>query len=84
MAITYSKGKGRPGKVDNPARGQLNREDVIFPVPVRAREFGLAREFRGGVLYILGYGVGLSTPLMIGPWLIDDGSRGRRWKPLYY
>ena len=31
------------GKVANPARGQLNRENQYFPVPVRAWEFGLAR-----------------------------------------
>ena len=28
--------------VANPARGQLNKENRIFPVPVRAWEFGLA------------------------------------------
>ena len=33
----------QPGKVANPARGQLNRENEYFPVPVRAQEFGLAR-----------------------------------------
>ena len=26
----------QPGKVANPARGQLNRENECFPVPVRA------------------------------------------------
>ena len=26
----------QPGKVANPARGQLNRENEYFPVPVRA------------------------------------------------
>ena len=26
----------QPGKVANPARGQLNRENRLFPVPVRA------------------------------------------------
>ena len=36
MVITYSKGKDQPGKVANPARGQLNRESVFPPVPVRA------------------------------------------------
>ena len=40
MVITYSKSKDQPGKVTNPARGQLNRENEYFPVPVRAREFG--------------------------------------------
>ena len=34
--VTRSKSKDRPGKVANPARGQLNRENVYFPVRVRA------------------------------------------------
>ena len=25
----------QPGKVANPARGQLNRENELFPVPIR-------------------------------------------------
>ena len=32
----YRKSKDRPGKVANPACGQLNRENEYFPVPVRA------------------------------------------------
>ena len=36
MVITYSKSKDQPGKVANPASGQLNRENEYFPVPVRA------------------------------------------------
>ena len=36
MSIPYSKGKDQPGKVVNPARGQLNRKNEYFPVPVRA------------------------------------------------
>ena len=32
----YSKSKDQPGKVANPARGQLSRENEYFPVPVRA------------------------------------------------
>ena len=36
MVITYSKSKDQPGKVANPARGQLNRKNEYnFPVPVR-------------------------------------------------
>ena len=38
--------KDQPGKVTNPAGGQLNRENEYFPVPVRAWEFGLARLVR--------------------------------------
>ena len=34
--IPYSKSKDQPGKVANPARGQLNREKEYFPVPVCA------------------------------------------------
>ena len=33
---TYSKSMDQQGKVDNPARGQLNRENEYVPVPVRA------------------------------------------------
>ena len=33
---TYSKGMDQRGKVANPARGQLNRENEYFPVRVRA------------------------------------------------
>ena len=36
MVITYSKSMDQPGKVDNPALGQLNRENEYFPVRVRA------------------------------------------------
>ena len=43
---TYSKSMDQPGKVANPARGQLNRENEYFPVRVRASELGLARRFR--------------------------------------
>jgi len=32
----------QPGMVANHARGQLNRVQRIFPVPVRAQEFGLS------------------------------------------
>ena len=40
---TYSKSMDQPGKVANPARSQLIRENEYFPVRVRAWEFGLAR-----------------------------------------
>ena len=33
----------QPGKVANPTRVQLNRENGYSPVPVLALEFGLAR-----------------------------------------
>ena len=36
MVIAYSKGKDQPGENANPARGQLNKENAFFLVPVRA------------------------------------------------
>ena len=36
----------QPGVVANSSRGQLSRENGIFPVPVRAREFALASYIR--------------------------------------
>ena len=54
--IQYSKGKDRPGKVANPACGQLNREKDFFPVPVRiylriwSRETGSAVPSRVSLL----------------------------------
>ena len=36
MVITYSKSKDQAGMIDNPARGELNREKLYFPVRVRA------------------------------------------------
>ena len=36
MVIANSKSNDQPGKVVNPACGQLNRESEYFPVPVRA------------------------------------------------
>ena len=46
MVITHSKSLDQAGKVANSARGQLTRENVFFPVPVRASEFGLTRRVR--------------------------------------
>ena len=36
----------QPGKVANPARGQLNRENILYPVPVLVREYILARQLQ--------------------------------------
>ena len=36
MVIIYSKSMDQPGKVANPARGQLNNENEYLPVRVRA------------------------------------------------
>ena len=37
MIVTYGKSMDQPGKVANPARGQLNRENGYFPVCSRSR-----------------------------------------------
>ena len=36
MIITYGKVKDQPGRVADPARGQLNRENKYFPARIRA------------------------------------------------
>ena len=36
MVITYNKSMDQPGKVASPARGQLNRKNIYFPVRVRS------------------------------------------------
>ena len=36
MYVCMYKIKDQPGKVANPARGQLDEENEYFPVPVRA------------------------------------------------
>ena len=52
---TYSKSMDQPGKVANPARGQLNRENIFFPCPrsrlrVWSRETGSAVPSRVSLL----------------------------------
>ena len=41
---TYGKSMDQLGKVANPARGQLNRENEDFPVPVLAPENLVSRD----------------------------------------
>ena len=36
MVITYSKSMDQSGKIANPARGQLKKENEYFPFPERA------------------------------------------------
>ena len=62
MYVTCIKGKDQPSNVANPARAQLNRENVFFPVPIRiriwSRETGLAVPFRVSLLIsILGLNI---------------------------
>ena len=46
LVISYSRLGINLGKAANLARGQSNRENILFPVPVRASSFGLARQVR--------------------------------------
>ena len=55
MVITYGNGKYQSGKVDNPARGQLNRKKKKNPCPrsrlrIRSRETGSAVPSRVSLL----------------------------------
>ena len=55
MVITYGNGKYQSGKVDNPARGQLNRKKKNNPCPrsrlrIRSRETGSAVPSRVSLL----------------------------------
>ena len=38
MVITFRKGKDQPGKVANPAHGQLNRESLFAPENLVSRD----------------------------------------------
>ena len=68
MVMTYSKRMDQPGKVTNPVRGQLNRENEYFPVRVRASELGLARRFGSPVPRQIAH---LHTQVECGAYLRD-------------
>ena len=69
----------QPGKVANPARGQLNRENEHSPVPVRAWEFGLARRVQPSRP-----ASACSSPYSGWIWcLLTDSSRVPRRRPLW-
>ena len=44
MVITYSKSKDQPGKVANPARGQLNKENIYISLSPLAPENLVSRD----------------------------------------
>ena len=71
MVITYSKSSSidRPGKVANPARDQLNRENEYFLVRVRAWEFGLARCVGSAVPPRVSLLLSIHTPAKSGAYL---------------
>ena len=82
MVITYSKGKDQPGKVANPARGQLNREKWIIPCPrlrlrIWSRETGSAVPSRASLLIsILRLDSIVLARAKPAPWDVSTGPRG--------
>ena len=76
---TYSKIMDRPDKVANPARGQLNRENEIFPSPFApenwSRETGSAVPSRVSLLISI---------LRLNMVLTYDSSRVPRRRPFIY
>ena len=77
---TYSKSMDQPTKVANPARGQLNRENEYFPVPVRASELVSRDRFSSPVPRQPAH---LYTQVESGAYL-RDSSRFPRRHPLIY
>ena len=79
MVITYSKGKDQPGKVANPARGQLAKQgNLIIPCPrsplrIWSRETGSAIPSRVSLLISI-----LKLNLVL---TLRDSSRGPRRRP---
>ena len=76
MVIIYSKGKDKPGMVANPARGQLNRENIFFLSPcsrlrIWSRETGLAAPSRVSLLISI-----LRLNLMLASYAIPPDFRG--------
>ena len=51
MVITYGKGKDQPGKVANPARGQLNRENDFSLFPFAPENSNVITHFVWYVVY---------------------------------
>ena len=72
---------GQPDKVASPARGQLNRENGYFPVPVCAREFGHARRVRPSRLASACSSTTRGLNLVLN---LRDSSRFPRRRPFIY
>ena len=77
---TYSKSMDQPGKVANPARGQLNRQNEYFPVPVRAENLASRDGFDSPVPRQPAY---LHAQAESGDYL-RDSSRVPRRRPFIY
>ena len=80
MVITYSKGKDQPGKVVNPARGQLNREINITLSAFAPENLVSRNEFGSPVPR---QPVHLLTQAESGAYL-GDSSRVSRRRPFIY
>ena len=80
MAITYSKSEDQLGKVANPARGQLNRENSYFPVPFAPKNLVSRDGFGSPVLRQPAH---LHTQAEYGAYL-RDSSRFPRRRPFIY
>ena len=65
MVITYSKSKNQPGKVANPGRGQLNRENEYFPSGI---DFVILQE-RESVYRVVAYCAGLGAGFCVLVWI---------------
>ena len=72
---TYSKSMDQPGKVANPARGQLNRENEYFLVRVRAWELVSRDRFGSPVPHQRAH---LHTQAESGAYLRDSSRVQRR------
>ena len=66
MYVWSSHIAGLTVKIANPARGQLNRENYIFPVPVRAWEFGRS-------------GTGSAVPSSVSPLILHTQQAESDW-----
>ena len=80
MVITYSKSMDQPGKVANPARGQLNRENEYFPAAFAPEDLVSRDGFGSPVQRQPAH---LHTQAESGA-CIRDSFQFPRWRPLLY
>ena len=78
---TYSKSMDQPGKVANPARGQLNRVKIIFPLSAFVPENLVSRDGFGSL--VPRQPAHLHTQAESGAYL-QDSSRVPRRRPFIY
>ena len=71
MVITYSKSKDQPGKVADPARGQLSKENEYFPLPSTCPLHTNS-------------GCGKERRILIGPWRPVKAALVRNYLEVYW